>query len=322
VLAAPLVAVLLFGPFEIDLSGRRELLQGIEKDSSGRVNWLPVAAAEQKEDLRARWDVPEQLDLRVENSVVNYRDSSSGVEFTLRIKKATAFSPADDADIQLEVDSDLDGTPLDLTGRIGSLPVLISGDEPYPIDVEANLLGVRLQAQGTIANPLSGVAVAASVQLQGESVAGLKPWLGEQGTSIGPVTGRVELQGGASAYKLDPIELDLGKGQILGRMELDTSRAKPQLSAAITAQQLDARPFFPKPTKRNGAAQDDSAQAWKSKTGKLFSRAPLPLHWLDVMDADLDLKAKAVRSPWSVINDFRSSLKLRSGRARRTTRAR
>ena len=396
---ALLAAPLLFGPFEIDLSGHRELIKGwvrehsgweveieqgpvlelsrrvrvaaegvrlenpgwkgrrqlvkagelavavdllplllgkleygwasvvdaeiqVDKDPSGRVNWRPGAAVDQKQDRRVRWDVPEQLDLRVENSVVKYRDRASGVEFTLRIKKATAFSPVDDADIQLEVDSDLDGTPLDLSGRIGSLPVLFSGDEPYPIDIEANLLGVRVQAQGTIANPLSGVAVAASVQIQGESLAGLKPWLGEQGASIGPVKGRMELQGGANAYKLDPIELDLGKGQILGRVQLDTSRAKPQLTAAITAQQLDARPLFPEPAKRKGAAPDDSTQESEgegmgratSETRKLFSREPLALHWLDAMDANLELKAKAVRSPWSVINDFHSSLKLQNRR--------
>ena len=401
--AALLAAPFLFGPFEIDLSGHRELLQGlvrehagweieieqgpvlqlsrrigvaaqgvrlenpgwkgrqplakarelavaldllplllgrlesgwasvvdaevqVEKDPSGRVNWRPAVAADQKRDRRVRWDVPEQLDMRVENSVVKYRDRASGVEFTLHIEKATAFSPTDDADIQLEVDSDLDGTPLDLTGRIGSLPVLISGEEPYPIDVEANLLGVRVQAQGTIAKPLSGAAVAASVQVQGESLAGLTPWLGEQGASMGPVKGRMELQGGASAYKLDPIELDLGKGQILGRVQLDTSRAKPQLTAAITAQQLDVSPFFREPPKRKqvGASRSESAREPQrkdtsvghagSEVRKLFSKDPLPLHWMDAMDADLELKAKAVRSPWSVMNDFHSSLKLQNRR--------
>jgi hypothetical protein len=146
--------------------------------------------------------VADRLHLRIRDLGVDYRDTVSCDRWPGRVQSADGDPTGDGSRISL--DASVNERPVRLTGTIPTPRQLIRRGESMPADLAGELLGLAVQAKGTLADPRAGGEMVATLSLQGDSLGALAPWLGDDASKIGPVnatcTSRVART--ASAWRL------------------------------------------------------------------------------------------------------------------------
>jgi uncharacterized protein involved in outer membrane biogenesis len=124
----------------------------VETDAQGRfAGRLHLAALVQDADqdlveLRLRR-------LRAEGLRVFYREGRDGSSYSLILDSVALASKALGTEIALEIEGQFEGSPIALSGRIGSLRELMTRTQPFPIDLHGQLFEAVFDVNGTIAEP-------------------------------------------------------------------------------------------------------------------------------------------------------------------------
>jgi len=279
----------------------------LEWDAEGRFNWQPNLPQEEAADGAGGMSVASsKMHLDLQNARIRVVDARSTTDLTITIEQASSRSQTDGQLMDLLIAGDLDGTPIDVRGSVAPLEVLRQAEKPYPIDIEANVLGLQATAKGNLANPLSGAAVAAAVRLSGKSLAGFAPWLGRRRAAIGPLEAQMQLQGGGSSYTLAPLQLQIGKGKLSGDVHIALGGDRPNLTANLLAKGLDATAWLAEPKEGGGKRASGDA----GPPVKVFPANPLALEWMGALDAKVTLAAKAMTLPHTAFRDFNADAEL------------
>ncbi len=274
----------------------------LQWDPAGRLNWQPkpYAAAPREGDEGGRLVPSERAALAVRNARIRAVDERVGRDITLSVRNASSKVRTDGKLIDLVIDADLNGTPIEARGSLASPVALLEADKPYPIDIEINALGITGGVRGTLANPRSGAELAVEINLHGKSLAGFAPWLGKRRASIGPLEAQMQFTGSGSSYDFAPLKLQIAEGELSGDVHLALGGERPSLVAQLDAHDLDLVAWLPEPKPRT----DQVAVGDAERPGKVFSGQPLALHWMGLLDADVTLQAEAMKLPYSGLTDF------------------
>ena len=104
-----------------------------------------------------------------------------------------------------------------MTGSTATLAQLIAAEGSVPIDLSGVALGLRIDAKGELAYPQTGAVTDARFVLAGDSLAGLRPWIGDALADEGPVRASVALQGAGQASTLPASTSSSANGACEGR---------------------------------------------------------------------------------------------------------
>ncbi len=284
-------------------------------NAAGRSNWQPSVGSSEPvpEQQGVAWRWPDRLDLQIDGSQFEYRDARSDTRFTLSVRTARVEGWAGERPVVLHLDADVDGTPLTLDGEVGHLQQLIDGESPYPVDLQVNLLGAQGQAQGTLVNPLSGAAADLQLDLQADSMAGFRPWLGKYTARLEPFRARLGLHGGGQSYRVEPFQIDFGPASLGGELTLDLAGERPRLQASVKSRNLDLTPWVERrrPETEKPSAQEAPAKAVLAP--KLFSAQPLPWDSLRALDAQVLVEVDRLRAHGVEAAKLRLELGLEQG---------
>jgi uncharacterized protein involved in outer membrane biogenesis len=91
--------------------------------------------------------------LRAEGLRVFYREGRDGHSYSLILDSVALESKALGTEIALEIEGQFEGSPIALSGRIGSLRELMTRRQPFPIDLHGQLFEANFDLNGTIDEP-------------------------------------------------------------------------------------------------------------------------------------------------------------------------
>ena len=280
---------------------------------AGDWNWQPGAPNEKADGNRdgeaPREDLllPDRLRVVGRDVRINYQDGRTG-SASAAVLKAVELEPAQDA-LKVKLDGTVDGYPLVLRGNTATLSQLIDGSRAIPLDLQGNLLGLSVNAKGNLANPRTGAKISASLRIDGKSLAGLRPWVGEQIAAKGPVKASLDIKGGGKAYELSDFQVAIGKSRFDGGLKLDLSGQKPNLDLKLGIEEVDLTPLL---EPGNAAAGHPAPEDGGRRTG-LFSDEPLSVAWMDSLELKAHVRLRNLISPYTSVRNVDMEVGLTSG---------
>ncbi len=172
----------------------------------------------------------------------------------------------------------------------------------------------RLKLSGTVNDLLAQRDFHLKFHVEGKNLANLEKLLGWSIPLKGPfkASGRVNDLANKT-YRFSDFKGTLRNSDLTGSVEIRLDSKRPRLSAVLSSQKLDLRPFLSKKKRRSRGAKR-SVQAAAKK--KVFSSDPLTLNALKRVDVEIMIKAKRFLMPRLSLRDLNAQIFLKSGRLR------
>jgi len=112
-------------------------------------------------------------------------------------------------------------------------------------------------------------------------------------------------------YDIPSLKLLLGENDAGGRLEINLTQKRPQISASLSSQKLDLRTVL-KTADKGGVAESLPAKTGKQRD-KVFSSEPWPLDALNLVDLDARIRAKEILLPSLAFNNTAMDILLKRG---------
>jgi len=269
----------------------------LERDGA-RTSWqfAPRAAA-----TAPRGDLPalslEQV--RLENITVTLGAGPAALT-TFRIAWLNIDATGPDKPLLLHAEASHEHHRIDIAGRLGALRTL-TDDTPYPLEIRANYRDLRLETNGTLADPVNGRGLDLAFSLESPSLDALGRLLGRRLAQVQRPRLHGRLRDDAGGLLLDPLALELGPSQAGGHLRLTLDRPRPLVEVSVRSPYFDLETFG---TPRTGAPRT---------TPHGVPAVPLPVAWLDAADAVLEAEFEAVRGGDVDLDDLELNAHLDDG---------
>jgi uncharacterized protein involved in outer membrane biogenesis len=169
----------------------------------------------------------------------------------------------------------------------------------------------RLKLSGTVNDILAQRDFQLKFHVEGKNLANLEKLLGQSIPLKGPfkASGRV-IDLANRTYKFSDFKGTLRNSDLTGSVDIRLDSKRPRLTAVLSSQKLDLRPFLSKKErKRRGAKGSVQAAAKK----KAFSSEPLTLNALKRVDAEIMIKARRFLMPRLSLRGLNAQIFLKSG---------
>ena len=265
-----------------------------ERYKDGRSNWQTsskASSASGTADFGGRWLFADDLRIRVRDTRVSYTDRGPGADWAAQV--GTAVIEPEGELLRVALDGSVNESPVRIEGTTASLSRLLGADDPIPLDLGGNLLGLDVTAKGTVANPWSGAQVAAKLTVAGKSLSGFGPWIGKALGAQGPIKASLDLKGEGSRYRIAPLEIALGKGRFDGSVTVDFSGKRPRVDLELEIQEIDIRPLFPA-----GVGGPVRVQG-PERSAEDFSDFQFSTAWMDKADVAARIRLTNLITPYS-----------------------
>lgn len=185
----------------------------VETDAKGRGNWdftqvtaKPAAAAPAANSgiPNARFTLRE---VKIKNTKLVWRDGRTGTSRIINVHKL-AVQPEQGAmgPLSVQMVGDLDAKMFELTGRIGA------ASKAWPLQLKADVDGMALLVEGTVADPLAGHGVDVKLAAQGDEL-GKALKLVHPGSTLTPGPFKLAAHVTDASGKLALAELDMAVGK-------------------------------------------------------------------------------------------------------------
>jgi len=232
-----------------------------------------------------------------------WRGTAKGDEIQVGLRRGEGRT----AHAELDARGQWRGTPLTVSGKIGTPSHWLSRDRPTPVDLSARLGRISASATGKIADLAHVKGVALAVQAEAptlEDVGAL--W----GSKYAPVRLRTRIEGGASGWDLADLAADVGAARAAGRLSLRLGAPKPKVEGRLTLDDVKLRSLLP-PAATAGATGGTGA-----KDQAFLSAAPLAFHDLSALDATIALDGRRLDLIYHLLPAFTGELRVADGRLR------
>jgi AsmA protein len=283
----------------------------LETDAQGRPNWQftpasnppaspSAATATNGQDANGQDGAATNIsvaDVRIENGTVTWRDDRAGRSAVLGVASLRASAPSPDANLELSMSANYNGTPLTLAGEFGPLTQLRDrqASAAWPVRARLEAVGARLTVDGTVAQPVEGHGYRMTLSANVSDMAALAPFM--PGTKLPPLrdlsfAAQVADTGGALP-ELSGLTLHVGQSDLTGvvaglRVEkLDVTAARFDQPIQISAQGY----FNNTPATLTGSLGAPAALLAGTKAA-----APIPLDLtMQALGSSLAVKGTAAR---------------------------
>lgn len=263
----------------------------LETDAEGRGNWelaegAPPASA--PEGQAGAVSLPDVQDFRIEGGVLRLVEVGAGERLRLEVREAVGSLPSAGGSRDLRLAVTYNGQPIEIEGRYGGLPALLSG-APAPLDVTLRAGGATLTAKGTAGDLTGAPQAELAVTAAGETLAALGPLLASELPSLGPYDLSTNLKISDKVIDLSGIALRIADSDLTGNLSFATAGARPALRGALISKLLDL-------DRLTAGGEEADAGATAGGDGQVFSDTPLPLEALRAVDAEVKLEAERLRA--------------------------
>jgi hypothetical protein len=226
---------------------------------------------------------------------------------TLMATAASSESP-----ITLKLKGAYNDTSFEVAGTLCTLTAFVNPHKAWPVNLAAKTENATLILDGTVKDPLARRGIELNFTLKGKDLASFKQFSGESYHLRGPfdISGRIA-DTARNVYSISNLKIIQGENDLSGSVELNLAENRPKVTAALSAQKLDLRPYFQVGPNTEKGAKNSSEEA--KKEDKIFSDHPLPLDTLRQADADVKIQAAQVLLPNLTLNSLDMGIVLRDG---------
>ncbi|MBC7952021.1 MAG: AsmA family protein [Rhodospirillaceae bacterium] len=191
----------------------------VETDAKGRGNWEFTPAPADAKDAKPTASgagVPNSRftlrEVKIKNATLTWRDGRTGASRVVNLHKfAVQPDQTPTGPLSVQVVGETQSKLFELSGRLGN-PAALSPSKPWPLQVKANVDGMVLVAEGSIADPLNLRGMDLKLAAQGDEL-GKALKLANPASTLAP--GPFKLSGHLSdaSGKLAVGELDMAVGK-------------------------------------------------------------------------------------------------------------
>ncbi|MBC7944555.1 MAG: AsmA family protein, partial [Burkholderiales bacterium] len=245
-------------------------------------------------------------------SRIHYREAQSGNDVHFIISQK-----ADQTGIK--GDGEFHSEPFHLAATVGPLAWILS-PEPYPLDINIEMLETTARIYGEVSDPLNAKALDLALEIAGPNPQRLDPILGFNLPDLPPYRLRGDLSKRGDLWQFANFKGTVGDSDLAGRMAVDMSGAKPTISAKLDSQLLD---FDDLAGLVGAAPSDDPGEtvseqqrkkaAQQRASDRTLPSDPLNLTRLTRFNADVEYHADRVNSDTLPLDDMAIDFTLKGG---------
>jgi len=248
-------------------------------------------------------------DIEIRRGRLILDDRVSGRRHELFMERARlSGDPATRLDAVLE--GALDGVPLSLDSRLGGETAAATPATALPLDLNADLGGIRLALEGWFEDPFS---LALTVEARGENLAPLEGLVALPVDPAGGLDLAMTLAGDGERVLSDDLRLTTGESDLAGRI-VWRDASPPRLEASLRSDRLAlTRPGL-EAAPAQAPAAEAGAEAEEAAAGRVFEDTPFEREALNALEAAIDLEIGALALPGFTMENVTARLALEDGR--------
>jgi len=221
--------------------------------------------------------------LKTQTGRMTFGDAQA--ERPLVLKIATAeFRARANRPLRVSVAGQYQAVPLTLVAATATLPALVAGAKPWPLNISLQALQANLEASGNVAQPFQGRGFELGFELAGKDLQELSGLIGY----VIPLQGDYRISGrfsdAARRYRLSDLKAQVGQSDLSGSLVIATA-SRLGINARLNARTIHYEDLaFAKGT---GKRQNDV---------RIIPEYVLPITALQAIDLDVELRANRIRT--------------------------
>ncbi|MEO5763331.1 MAG: AsmA family protein [Vicinamibacteria bacterium] len=279
----------------------------LERTRDAKRNWV----FGQSDDPDAK--APRITSLAVDRGIIRVRDAVKELDALVQVR-TDPQSTGPDAVLptRIEFSGNYLKVPFNGVARIGDLLALHAAGKPYPLRGNATFAETHVEVDGTFADILRLDGLDAQVKLVGPDWSKLFPVIPVALPRSPPYALDGHMKNDGDRYAYEPFNGHIGKSDISGSAIYTEGAAtrRPHLGADFHSTLLDFKDLGP----MIGLNSTSPEAASSRRAGKVLPDEPFSVERLNVMDADVTLRARQIRrSQGLALEDMNARLKLVAG---------
>lgn len=316
------VAPLLSGRIEIEEIRLTDATVALEVASDGRPNWAiepeetASEAREAGEHGGGDGDGLERLGrvrLVLENAAITYDNRATGASFATRDLSLAATLEDPNDPLQIEGSGVFNDQDVRLSLNLATPAKLVAG-EAAQADLSVGFGGAQLAFKGVVETTEKGDPPSAKGEISASvpdipallAALGAGPVNAPEGTlKSAALDGQLAFNGARAA--LSGLALTLDGQTVSGDATVDVAGARPMITAALMADDLDLSPYMRGDTGggSGGGGSGGGSQGWSTE--------PIDLTGLKAADADVSIRAQSIKLDKGAVRDADLRARLRDG---------
>ena len=308
---------LLFGDIQIQRLVLVEPEIFLETNKAGAANWQFEAMASksgEKSDARGQSSggdatLPHIGQLLIEKGHLTFLDGATGTVTKLALTQIEADAASADDPLNLKIQAAFNDMPVKLRGSVGPLKNALSPHDPVQADLTVEGLGLSFGIKGS--GKATDGTIDAIITISAANLSGLRPLAGDalpDNLSL-KFSAHAKATGGNAS--LSDLRLNLGRSDLSGSINIDTTGTLPKITAEIKGRRLDLAELLPGGGDKAG--DKTPAKGKSGRPGKVLPADPLPLDSLRLAEADIKIAIAEVATPQLVLNELSAVIQLANG---------
>ncbi len=292
-----------------------------ETDTSGKSNLAFETTEKQdltkgKDETKAagNWKLPALTfnELQIEKGRITYIDHGLKKTYVATVGTLMATATSSESPIKLKLKGAYNDKSFEVAGTLCPLTAFVNPIKAWPVNLAFKTETATLTLDGTVKDPLARRGIELNFTLKGKDLASFKQLSWESLHLRGPfdISGRIA-DTARNAYSISNLKIIQGENDLSGSVELNLAENRPKVTAALSAQKLDLRPYFQVGPNTEKATKNSSKGA--GKEDKIFPDHPLPLDTLRKADADVKIQVAQVLLPNLPLNNLDIGMVLKDG---------
>jgi uncharacterized protein involved in outer membrane biogenesis len=197
----------------------------LETDAQGRPNWQftpePGATTPKSDSAGSRQGTATRInvaDTQIEDGTITWRDGRTERSAVIAVTSLRASAASPDADLNLSMAANYDGTPFTVAGKVGPMTRLQErgAGAAWPVQAQLEAAGARLAVDGTMSQPMEGRGYRMKLNATVPDLAALAPLLpGARLPPLHDVSLSVQIADtGAALPELSDLTLHVGQSDL------------------------------------------------------------------------------------------------------------
>ena len=219
----------------------------LETNKQGEGNWA-LASPTPKEKEPAADSSPAALpglavnEVHIKDANIIYIDGKTDKTTELHIAEIKLNSSSFSDPLSLFINADLNGSPLELEGTLGSINSLLDNKE-YPLNLKGNIAGAVISIEGKLAQPMNAKGIDILATLDIKQLSSLNSLAGSELPEIGPIIFSGKLADTRAGYSVKSMTAQIMDYKVNGDVEINMGGTRPALLANLATDIIDISPF-------------------------------------------------------------------------------
>jgi AsmA family protein len=283
-----------------------EPVLNLERDSKGRASWELGSKAGTPNGNKQPAKIPTIQRLLIRDGKLQVTDQIRKLRFGGSVVAVQQAGEGDASAFKVRAKGSLNGKPFRLDANGGAL-LDLTPDKPYEFSMHVTAADINLDSRITVPKPFDLSSLDVKFVVNGNDLADVFYLTGLALPNTPPYRLSAVVRVSGTTYRVDDLSGKLGSSDLGGKVVVETSGARPKLTAAIASHNLKMVDLAS--TLGGQAGKPESLSASKASASKhgaatidktqdmLFPDADLQVNRVRGMDADVTYTAVSVDMP-------------------------